>query len=180
MLNPANPAAMQEVIRIAVQYKANTIKFIHPMFASEQDITAHRHFLSHNLGRGINYWQGAQSVVQEQPDIKKIQQVCSDLQREKALHIETFPSFNETQLRYYYTMDDRFPVSYRGNCHAMWSTATLLPLGEVESCPDYIAGNCTMNPIMEIWNNSLMQALRRRIHHKRFFAVCRACCFYYM
>lgn len=180
MLNPKDPAAMQEVIRIAIQHKAEAIKFIHPMFAGEQDIAAHRHFLMHNLGRGLNYWQGAQAVIQEQPDIKTIQQVCNDLQRETALHTEIFPSFNEIQLKHYYTMDNRFPTTLHGACHAMWSTITLLPSGEIESCPDYIVGNCTTNRIKEVWNNTLMQALRRRIYHKRFFTVCRACCFYYM
>lgn len=180
MLNPGDPAAMQEVIRIAVRYEAQSIKFIHPMFASKQDVAEHRRYLSTNLNLGLNYWQGAQAVAQKHPDITQIQKVCKDLRRESVVRVELFPSFTSEQIRRYYAMDPRFYTAVRGRCSALWSTATILPSGEVESCPDYIVGNCTATRFKRLWNNESMQGLRMRIRQKRFFTVCRACCFFYM
>jgi MoaA/NifB/PqqE/SkfB family radical SAM enzyme len=180
MINASDPAAMQEVIRIAVHYGAETIQFLHPMFASEQDLAAHRHYLMTNLGRGLNYWQGAQAVAQKHPDIEQLEKVCKDLRRESAVRVELFPSFTSEQMRYYYTMDPRFSVAMYGQCHAMWSTATILPSGDVESCPDYIIGNCITNRFKDLWNNEAIQRLRMRIRQQQFFTVCRACCFFYL
>lgn len=180
MINASDPAAMQEVIRIAVHYGADTIQFLHPMFASEPDLAAHRHYLLTNLGMGLNYWQGAQAVAQKQPDIRQILKVCKDLQRENAVRVKIFPSFTPEQMHYYYTMDHRFSTVVQGHCHAMWSTATILPSGDVESCPDYIVGNCATTRFKHLWNNEAMRNLRMRIRQLQFFTVCRACCFFYL
>jgi len=180
MINAAEPTAMQEVIRIAVTYNAESVQFIHPMFASSQDLAAHRHYLMNTLDRDLNYWQGAQSAAQRTCDIEKIFTVCQDLRREKSVHVEVFPDFSFSQMTPYYSMDPYFYQSIKGQCHAMWSTATLLPSGEVESCPDYIIGNCHEAALGQIWNNPAICMLRKRIHAKMFFTVCRACCFFYL
>jgi MoaA/NifB/PqqE/SkfB family radical SAM enzyme len=180
MLNASDPSAMQEVIRIAVTYNAELIQFIHPMFATTQDLSAHRHFLQNTLNRDLNYWQGAQEVAYEPPDIEQLHASCSNLQREKTIALEIFPDFTLPQMHFYYNTDTRFYDEIRGRCHAMWSTATLLPSGDIESCPDYIVGNCRNGSIKQAWNNAPMRALRRRIHNKQFFTVCRACCFFYL
>jgi sulfatase maturation enzyme AslB (radical SAM superfamily) len=180
MLNASDPSAMQEVIRIAVNYNAESIQFIHPMFASEQDISAHRHYLKTVHDRDLNYWQGAQEVAQERTDIEQIQTVCTDLHREKSIALEIFPHLTTLQMRHYYSMDTRFYQEIRGRCHAMWSTATLLPSGDMESCPDFIVGNCHEGSIKQAWNSNGMRMLRKRIYNKEFFTVCRACCYFYL
>ena len=180
MLNAPDPSVMQEVIRIALTYNAEHIQFIHPMFATKQDLSAHRHFLKTELDRDLNYWQGAQEVSHAYPDIEQLHAVCADLKREKTITLEIFPDFTLPQMRHYYNTDGRFYDEIKGRCHAMWSTATLLPSGDIESCPDYIVGNCYSGSIKHAWNSTYMRALRKRIYNKRFFTVCRACCFFYL
>lgn len=180
MLNTSEPSAMQEVIRTAIDYNAESIQFIHPMFTSAQDLTAHHHYLKNTLHRDLNYWQGAEGITQDGIDINHTYSVCQDLQREKTIRTEIFPNFSLIQMKHYYTMDRNFYESFTGQCHAMWSTATILPSGEVESCPDYITGNCHAAPLDQVWNNDAMRMLRKRIYVRNFFTVCRACCFFYL
>ncbi len=175
-----NPLTMKEVIRVACEYKVDAVQFIFPLFLDEDSINEHRIFLKKVLNRDTNYWAGAdryQPVVNDPIMIYK--RITELLGENKYLLVDIFPHFDIHQFKAYCNPIGRFDRINRGRCRAMWHTATILPDGSVESCPDYVVGNAFSMPFLKIWNNEAMADLRRRIRRNQFFSVCRACCFYY-
>ncbi|MBA7650432.1 GTP 3',8-cyclase [subsurface metagenome] len=179
MLNFTNEPAMQEVIKIAYDIQAESIQFLHPLFIDSKSLAVHRLFLKKNLHHNLNYWQAADISCNTPENFTKIQNLLENLQKERGIPIEIFPSFNPEQLKAYYNVDPYFYSIFPGKCRAMWETVTILASGDVESCPDYILGNCSEENFDVLWNNKKMRTLRRRIKNNQLFPVCRACCYFY-
>lgn len=179
MVNTEEPRIMYEMLEIARSVKADYIQFLHPLFLSTEELTAHGAVLR-ALGMHLNYWQGADVNKPAPRDMDTLHDVIHDIQGVAGIQVRIFPHFTRQQLLSYYTMSKGFHRGWRFRCRAMWNTATLLPNGSIESCPDYIIGNCADEHFARSWNSTLMRQLRRRIHAREFFDVCRACCFFYM
>ena len=179
MLNLDDPEAMQEVINIACRVDADHVQFQHPLFVDKQSLQSHRFFLKKNLQRDLSYWQNANIDIKRPKDFAAAREVINNLKAEQSVRVTVFPDIPEKDLKIYYSDADNFYRSYCGTCHAMWNTATILPSGNMESCPDYIIGNCLESPFQRLWNNMEMKKLRKRIRQKNFFTVCHGCCFFY-
>lgn len=179
MINLANPDANRAVLDIAHQIHAESVQLLHPLFTSSEALRAHAQLLKDALGRDINYWRSADVPCTAPYDYEQIASTLEQLQKTSSIPVEVFPRLRPEQLKAYYTRDKTFKMMYHGACQAMWYTATVLANGDVESCPDYVVGNCHTTNFRELWNNDVMRALRRRIRDRNFFTVCRACCFFY-
>jgi MoaA/NifB/PqqE/SkfB family radical SAM enzyme len=179
MINLSNPEIMQQVIKTAIHLEAEAVKFLHPLFVNAQSLKSHQHTLIKCLGRGLNYWQKADVSCDKPQDFRKTEKILLDLQKERSIPVEIFPQFNFDQLKAYYNVESDFLSIYEGHCQTMWNTATILASGEVESCPDYVFGNCREEHLKVLWNNEIMRGLRNRIRKRQYFAVCRGCCSFY-
>lgn len=62
-------------------------------------------------------------------------------------------------------------------CHAPWMQLTLMPNGDVHTCPGFVAGNLHEQDLDEIWNGELARKNRRHIYENGLFPACRACGF---
>jgi radical SAM protein with 4Fe4S-binding SPASM domain len=82
---------------------------------------------------------------------------------------------------------DEIPVYYRdhsntfGNhkCMVPWTTAEIMPNGDVITCadyPDYVVGNIQQQHLMEIWNSARMQKFRNHLKTEGLLPVCSRCC----
>lgn len=179
MINFSNTDIMKKMIKLASDIDAESIQFLHPLFVDTQGLTTHRQFLQKHLNRDLNYWQYADIACDRPQNFTTAYDVLEGLKKDRTLPVEIFPRFELEQMTAYYNLDNRFYSTYRGMCRAMWNTATILASGEVESCPDYVLGTCKEDSFHTLWNNEKMRILRRRIRNRNFFAVCRACCFFY-
>lgn len=179
MINFADPGVMQWMINFASGLHAHAVKFLYPLFVDSQCLKSHSQFLKQTLNRDLNYWRRADVSYARPQDFTETLHVLASLKKERHIPFEIFPPFNLDQLKAYYTGESGFSESYKGRCQAMWNTVTILPSGNIESCPDYILGNCSKEKFISLWNNEIMRALRRRIKNRQFFGVCRACCFFY-
>jgi len=179
MINFADPGVMQWMINFASRLHADAVKFLYPLFVDSEGLKNHSRFLKQTLNRDLNYWRRADVPCVRPRDFTETQHVLDSLKKERHIPFEIFPSFDLDQLKAYYIGNSSFPKNYKGRCQAMWNTATILPSGNIESCPDYILGNCGKEKFISLWNNEIMRALRRRIKNRQFFCVCRACCFFY-
>lgn len=179
MINLTNPDANRAVLDIAHRIHAESVQLLHPLFTSSEALSAHAQLLRKTLGRDMNYWHSADVPCTAPEDYEQIASTLEQLQKTSRIPVEVFPRLRPEQLRAYYTHDRTFKELYHGACQAMWYTATILPNGDVESCPDYVVGNCHAANFRELWNNDVMRELRKRIRERDFFAVCRACCYYY-
>jgi MoaA/NifB/PqqE/SkfB family radical SAM enzyme len=179
MLNLDNPAAMQEVIKIGCIIDAQSIQFQHPLYVDTQSLASHRFFIKKSLKRDLNYWQNADIPIKKMKDPGAAYNIIRDLEAEKSMNVTVFPKLSMAELKAYYNNAQDFQKIYAGACRAMWNTATILPSGDVESCPDYIIGNCQRSSFLDLWNNKTMKTLRKRIRRRNFFTVCNGCCFFY-
>jgi MoaA/NifB/PqqE/SkfB family radical SAM enzyme len=177
MLSFEDEKSLRKVVEIGRDIRAESIQFLHPFFLEAKNLSAHRALLHEYLQRDLNYWQAADITCTKPKDIDVTYAILTELKRKTG--IEIFPSFNRAQLEAYYRHADSFSAVFRGRCKAMWNTATILSSGDVESCPDYVVGNCLKEKFQVLWNNETMKKLRRRIRNREFFEVCRACCFFY-
>ncbi|MCX7994196.1 MAG: radical SAM protein [candidate division WOR-3 bacterium] len=178
IINLSNPATMAEIIRVAEEYRALMIQFIYPLYLDNGAVEHHQKFLMEKLNKKINYWCFANRYKPAGGDFFEIQSVLKSFSQ-KRVYIDVFPRFNAKQFDAFYNSPGEFSVIYKGRCRAMWDTATILPDGDLESCPDYVVGNIKNESFSTAWNNEKMKYLRMLILNKNFFSVCRACCFYY-
>jgi MoaA/NifB/PqqE/SkfB family radical SAM enzyme len=179
MISERTSTAMKEVIKIAHHIGAESIQFLHPLFVDSKALSQHRAFLQRNLKNDLNHWQGADIPCAPPADYEAFHRHLQAVSLDPKVRVEVFPQFTPEQMRAYYENRPDFYAVYKGTCRAMWNTATILPSGNVESCPDYVIGNCRTQDFLLLWNDGIMKALRKRIHQKNFFQVCRACCHYY-
>lgn len=179
MINFSNPRVMEWITHFAADMHADAIKFLYPLFVDSQGLKIHRQLLKQTLKRDVNYWRKSDMYAESPTDFATTQGILEHLKKKSSLPIEIFPAFNLQHLMSYYHGDNDFSTIYKGTCQAMWNTATILASGDVESCPDYILGNCRQQTFRALWNNEIMKSLRRRIKNRQFFGVCRACCFFY-
>ncbi len=178
LINFENPETMKDVISLARDYNISTVQFIYPLYLKTEAIENHQAFLLRELNRKANYWSQASHFAPRTTDFERIQSVLKGYKK-NSIQIDVFPRFNQEQFTAYYKRPVDFSHTYEGRCRAMWNTATILPDGSFESCPDYVTGNCLDQDFRELWNCQAMNSLRRLIRKKKFFAVCPACCFYY-
>ncbi|GAI48886.1 unnamed protein product, partial [marine sediment metagenome] len=112
MLNFTNEAAMQEVIKIGYDIQAESIQFLHPLFADSKSLAAHRLFLQKNLHHNLNYWQGADVSCNTPTNFTKIQNLLDNLKKEHGIPVEIFPSFNPEQQGPYMPMSFLLKIEY--------------------------------------------------------------------
>lgn len=179
MLNFSGLDANRAVVEIGNRINAESVQLLHPLYTSKHALTTHRQLLRRKLHRDLNYWHSADVACTAPVDYKRTFSELVAIQKTSSIPVEVFPKFNCEQLIAYYSNRNAFNKSYKGNCRAMWNTATILANGETESCPDYVLGNCATSDFLTIWNNTVMKELRKRIRKHDFFTVCRACCYYY-
>jgi len=178
IINFNNPETMKEVVALAEQHGASMVQFIYPFYLNENEVVNHKKFLRSALNRNINYWCQASYFKPQSGDFYKIQAIFNEFSQKKII-IDVFPKFNLEQFKVFYNTPEDFNQVYKGKCLAMWHTATILPDGSIESCPDYVVGSIGRDNFLEIWNNQSMAGLRKSIRGNKFLSVCRACCFYY-
>lgn len=173
---------MDQLVRQAGRWGVQTVQFIYPLYLKPEEVAGHQTLLGILLRRDLNYWKFAAHHDPAPPDLDRAWSTVETLRAATAdsqLKIDIFPDLTREAFSAYYDRSRDFYRSYTGSCRAMWNTATILPTGEVESCPDYVIGDCRNEAFKTIWNNQHMKALRRRIRDSNFFSVCRACCFFY-
>jgi MoaA/NifB/PqqE/SkfB family radical SAM enzyme len=179
MINFSDPYVMDWVVNFAADKHVDAVKFLYPLFVDTHGVSVHRHLIQKTLNHDLNYWHKADACAQRPQDINETERVLERIQKTSGVSVEIFPPFRHEHLLAYYSRSHNFNQYYRGRCKAIWNTATILPSGNVESCPDYIIGNCREEKFTTLWNNQIIRSLRRRIRNRRFFTVCRACCFFY-
>lgn len=179
IINFEQPARMSELVRSVMNLGVSDVQFIHPLFLNSGQIDEHRRWLSSMLSRDINCWRHADRYPVMPGDISPALDVIERLRRSAEIRITVFPDFRLDQADAYYHNRPGRAALVKPRCAAMWNTATVLANADLESCPDYVVGNCRQTAFLKLWNSEPMRALRHRIRRGHYFSVCRACCFYY-
>lgn len=179
IMNLDDPGTMGELLRAVAGLGVSEVQFIHPLFVSTAGIARHRRWLRSAIDRDVDCWLHADRYRVEPKDIGELVDVVRGLERTPGIRVTAFPDFGRLQAEAYYHDRPDLAALIEPRCAAMWNTATILANGDLESCPDYVVGNCLEKPFAELWNAEPMRILRRRIRDGGYFPVCRACCFFY-
>lgn len=122
-------------------------------------------------------------VYQPHLDIDKLIEMIKFLKRKKYKNIERvefLPEFNYKEIKEFYKNSQYIPLKYRKFCFAPYLGISLLPDGNIWSCPDYIIGNIKNENFEKIWNNEKIRKLRKRIKERGLFPICHACASLYI
>jgi MoaA/NifB/PqqE/SkfB family radical SAM enzyme len=179
ILNFERPSDMEKLLAVMADHGVTEAQFIHPLFLDTGAVEAHRPHLKKFLNRDINGWAHADRYQVKPANLNEVLAVAERMKQNKAVRVTVFPDFDAGQADAYYKGDRQLTALVRPRCAAMWNTGTILANGDLESCPDYVVGNCLETPFSILWNCEAMRLLRLRIRDGNYFSVCRACCFYY-
>lgn len=179
ILNFEQPAEMEKLLEIMSGYGVSEAQFIHPLFLDRGAVESHREYLKQALNRDVNGWAHADRYQVKPANLGEVRKATDRMRKDSKVRVTVFPDFDPDQAQAYYQADRALASLVRPRCRAMWDTATILANADLESCPDYVVGNCLEKPFAELWNSEPMRQLRLRIRYGEYFSVCRACCFFY-
>ena len=104
--------------------------------------------------------------------IKNINEV---LHNNNDVRFSVFPSINDKSIQDWFK-DTNIPVSY-DRCYSPWYMVNVMPNGDVNFCcdfGDYIIGNITQEPLLDMWFNNKALKFREEIMNER-FSICKRC-----
>lgn len=179
MLNFERPEDMEKLLTVMADHGAAEAQFIHPLFLDAGAVENHRQHLKKYLNRDVNGWAHADRYQVKPENLNEVLAVTGRMKQDKSVRVTVFPDLNAEQAAAYYRGGRQLTALVQPSCRAMWDTATILANGDLESCPDYVAGNCLADGFSKLWNSEPMRILRLRIRYGEYFSVCRACCFFY-
>jgi MoaA/NifB/PqqE/SkfB family radical SAM enzyme len=179
ILNFERPLDMEKLLEFMADHGVTEAQFIHPLFLGTGAVESHRQYLKYFLNRDVNAWTHADRYQVKPANLNEVLAVAERMKQNKTVRVTVFPDLDIGQAAAYYKGDRQLTTLVRPSCRAMWDTATILANGDLESCPDYVVGNCLETPFSELWNCEAMRLLRLRIRDGNYFSVCRACCFFY-
>jgi len=179
ILNFERPSDMEKLLAVISDCGVAEAQFIHPLFLDAGAVETHRQYLKKYLNRDVNGWTHADRYQVKPANLNEVFAVTERMKQNKLVRVTVFPDFDTEQAAAYYNGDRQLTALVRPSCRAMWDTATILANGDLESCPDYVVGNCLEMPFTALWNSEPMRFLRLRIRYGAYFSVCRGCCFFY-
>jgi MoaA/NifB/PqqE/SkfB family radical SAM enzyme len=112
-----------------------------------------------------------------------LKEIIKILKRKKYKNIERIeflPNFSDEDIKNFYKDPQYVPKKYRRFCFAPYLGLSILPDGNVWSCPDYVIGNIKRESFKEIWNSEKIKKLRKRIKEKGIFPICHTCASLYI
>mgnify|MGYP006289219517 CR=1 FL=1 len=91
--------------------------------------------------------------------------------------ISMSPFIKPEQVESYY--ENIYETFGHDTCYSVYVKSYILPNGDVTPCPDfpdYICGNITEQPFLEIWNGERYRHWRLELKKRRLFPSCYRCC----
>jgi radical SAM protein with 4Fe4S-binding SPASM domain len=172
-----NAACLDEVFKVAEEYKADGLVAYYAWFQTEESVAKHDELMTRKLD---GPWAAPKGWIWSYDQIDTGELVES-VRRIKA-RTWNFPYLFAPELK----LED-IPTYYKehgnlfgyGKCVTPWTTIEIGPNGEVATCrdyPDYQVGNIRDQGIMEIWNNERYQKFRTTLKEERLFPICSRCC----
>ena len=173
-----NQAMLQEIVRQAARFKANTITFHHLIFVDKGAFDETEQVTQAALAFGSPDWAGFIRDELPRIDPERIIEQKRMIEGEKgAVSAFFYPNFSDEEIRAYYGSFSFLPSSYKRRCMSPWMVAYVLPDGGVKPCLSlgYSMGNLHDASFQDIWNGERAVQFRRLLRERRYFPVCPRC-----
>jgi MoaA/NifB/PqqE/SkfB family radical SAM enzyme len=173
-----NQAMLQEVVKQAGRFGAQTVTLHHLIFADQKSFDETERITQVALGFGSPDWAGF--VMDELPRIDPeliIEQKRLIEGGRNTVQAFFYPNFSAEEIRAYYGSFSFLPSSYKQRCLSPWMVAYVLPDGSVKPCLSlgYAMGDLHDTPFKEIWNGERAVQFRRLLKQRRYFPICPRC-----
>lgn len=175
--NRHNAARFDEVFESAEEAGADGLTACFGWFQTGESSQRHAEAMLARLGTFVYSAPGWQWRTNE-IDSREVSDSVRRIQARRWSFPHVFlPRLASDEIARYY--DDHSFTFGNDKCSVPWTTAYLLPNGDVTTCgdyPDYIAGNITRSPILEIWNADRYRRFRKELCGGGLLPACSRCC----
>jgi MoaA/NifB/PqqE/SkfB family radical SAM enzyme len=173
-----NQGILQEIVKQAARFGAQTITFHHLIFADQKAFDETERITQVALGCNSPDWAGF--IQDELPRIDPAVVIAQKrlIKRGKnAVRAFFYPNLTDDEIRAYYSSFSFLPSSYKPRCLSPWMVAYVLPDGSVKPCLSlgYKMGDLHEASFKEIWNGERAIKFRRLLKQQRYFPVCPRC-----
>ncbi len=173
-----NAGILDKIFDIGQELGADCMVVYYAWFTNEKAGEKHTEIFQKYLDCNPTAWKSYVQPVNE-IDIEALKEAIHRIKSKKYSFPYLFiPDLKEDQLNTYYNEADNF-MGY-GRCVTPWITAEIMANGDVSPCrdfPDYICGNITETPILEIYNNEKYRKFRQVLKQcGGTFPICSRCC----
>jgi len=173
-----NQAMLQEVVKQADRFGAQTITFHHLIFADRKAFDETERITQSALACSSPDWAGF--IMDELPriDPELLLKQKRLIERGKtAVPAFFYPNLTDQEIRAYYGSFSFLPSSYKQRCLSPWMVAYVLPDGTIKPCLSlgYAMGDLHEASFKEIWNGGRAVQFRRLLKQRRYFPVCPRC-----
>ena len=176
-LTVENYTTMVDVLELIEDKGINAIKFIHPLFMSDNQIRQSLKFLKKTINLDVmDYLSGGNVDHVNLPPEQLIRELIRIKTRKNKVTVWFFPDFNDNQIVSYYHDHENFALKFKGRCRVPWFTVIIKPNGDVETCPEYRIGNVSNEKFLKVWNSEQSRTLRRIYREQGHIPLCHGCC----
>jgi MoaA/NifB/PqqE/SkfB family radical SAM enzyme len=181
-ISKGNVDYLEEMVPLSVRLGGDFLQIQHTMFDSPENVAKHNLFLSPERSSALNLEIAHPSICEgeyyrselQPEDLMKLQTALRQArgQARGKIGLHFMPGLPDELLHPYY-LDLDYP--FIQGCDAFWQTGRILADGTFSPCLNFIVGNITRQPFLELWNGSRMRVLRE-LAGKRLFHGCVRCC----
>jgi len=173
-VNRHNYERLEEIIKVAREFKANALTFHNLIFLNQEAIDGQKR-IDGLLDCSSKDWEGFVFDPGIDPE-RLYQKLKSILKGKYPFSVDYFPNFSEEAFLSYYR-GDYVPRDYGSRCLSPWACAYIFPDGEVRPClnSSYSFGNIKNKSFKEIWNSQKALEFRRLLKRHKIFPACVRC-----
>jgi MoaA/NifB/PqqE/SkfB family radical SAM enzyme len=173
-----NQVMLQEVLKQAACFGAQTITFHHLIFADHKAFDETERITQASLAFNSPDWAGfiLDELPRIDPEIIIAQKRLIEGEKNDVPAF-FYPNFTDEEMRAYYGSFSFLPSSFKRRCLSPWMVAYVLPDGTIKPCLSlgYAMGDLHEASFKEIWNGARAVRFRRLLKQRRYFPVCPRC-----
>ncbi len=172
-----NAGKLDEILHVASELGADCAVVYYSWFTTEAIGRAHTKVFEKKLGVTPTAWRGY--LFNHDVNADALRASLGRIREKRfSFPILCIPDLRDDQLETYYRNPAHF-LGY-GPCISPWTTAEIMPNGDVSPCrdyPDFIVGNILERSLKDIWNGEDYVRFRKALSSNGgTFPICARCC----
>ncbi len=181
-ISPYNFEYIYKLSDIAKELHADSLNFNWTWFTTKRTGMAYQKMMKSVFDTDAFSWIPFETDVILDPEKERkydgIRRELHKFQNNKTdIPISMSPFIKPEQVKTYY--EDIHETFGHETCYSVYVKSYILPNGDVTPCPDfpdYICGNITEEPFMDIWNGDRYRKWRLELKKRKLFPSCYRCC----
>ncbi|MDQ7782550.1 MAG: radical SAM protein [Desulfomonilaceae bacterium] len=181
-ISKQNLECLERIVPLAADLGADMLQIQHTMFNTEENVARHNRIFADGMSRRLGVEIAEPSISDDEyyrseVEPEDVRDLISGLhsarrQAKGRIRVHFMPNLPHESIRpYYLDLDHPF---YQA-CDTFWKTFRILADGTFSPCLNFLVGNITQRPLMDLWNGPEMSNLRKLFSGK-LYPGCARCC----